>query len=168
MNLKGSQHFTATGFSAEEYAKAKSLLLTEATGPYQKENASKETPAPPSPLHSPGSHASGRMQSAEASPTRSSTPISVDAPDWMRPWGWLVTWIGIVAFSTTSFVFWKPSDARTALVLGLSNPFCFIGLPVGLYWMHRSGELDRLGGVVLVMSLMLAGIIVLAIVCGFQ
>jgi hypothetical protein len=79
-----------------------------------------------------------------APPNTSPAPPPKTAPSWMRPWGWLLTWIGVVAFAATTYVNWNADHARVGLIAGVLNPVFFIGVPVGLYWLKRSGELDRL------------------------
>jgi len=59
----------------------------------------------------------------------------------MRPWGWLLTWLGVVGFAASAYVNWKSGRETEALIAGLLNPLCFIGIPVGLYWLSRSGAL---------------------------
>ncbi len=85
--------------------------------------------------------------------TRSTPPTA--APEWMKPLGYVVFVIGMLAFVAS---FWvdlqssphhKHDDLDQWLIsafVGLFNPLFFVGVPLGLYWLSRCGELKRLLG----------------------
>lgn len=78
------------------------------------------------------------------------------APGWMKPCGYVATAIGVLGFVASVYVElsgvsggWERADGADwlgALVSGALNPFFFIGLPLGLYWLSRCGELKRFLG----------------------
>lgn len=60
-------------------------------------------------------------------------------PEWMKPWGWFLVWLGGLGFGTSTYVNWRSNYVTEALLAGLLNPVLFIGMPIGLYWLARSG-----------------------------
>jgi hypothetical protein len=67
------------------------------------------------------------------------------APAWMKPWGWLLTWLGVIGFFASTYANWRDGHEFQAFGFGFLNPMCFVGLPIGLYWLSRSGV--TVGGV---------------------
>ena len=61
------------------------------------------------------------------------------APKWMKPWGWFLVWLGGLGFGASTYVNWRTDHEQAALLAGLLNPMFFIGMPIGLYWLARSG-----------------------------
>ncbi len=69
------------------------------------------------------------------------------APDWMRPAGYVCTIIGVLGFIASFGVALQraPSpDLLAATLSGILNPLFFVGLPLGIYWLRRCGDLARL------------------------
>jgi hypothetical protein len=100
-----------------EYAAAKTRLIDGAP----------VAPVPPQPVADP-----------EAAPP----PSNPDAPPkWMKPWGWFLVWLGALGFGASAYVNWRTDHEMAALLAGLLNPMFFIGMPIGLYWLARSGVL---------------------------
>jgi hypothetical protein len=67
-------------------------------------------------------------------------PKDSDAPPkWMKPWGWFLVWLGALGFGASAYVNWRTDHEMAALLAGLLNPMFFIGMPIGLYWLVRSG-----------------------------
>jgi hypothetical protein len=84
------------------------------------------------------------LNKPESSPIAKSDPkphAPAQKPQWMKPWGWIVTCLAILGYCATAYVNW---DNGVGLFVGLLNPVFFIGLPLGVYWLARSGELDRI------------------------
>src|SRR3990167_5715796 len=71
-------------------------------------------------------------------------------PAWMKPWGYVLTLLGGLAFAASTFVNWPKSsypdgnEYVVAMFAGVTNPLCFIGLPLGLYWLSRTGALLKI------------------------
>lgn len=83
-------------------------------------------------------------------PPRVSTPLVLDAPPtWMKPWGWFLVWIGALGFGASVYIHWRAGSEEAALMSGLLNPMFFIGMPIGLYWLKRTGEVSRVGSPVI-------------------
>jgi hypothetical protein len=61
-----------------------------------------------------------------------------DAPQWMQPAGLIAVVIGGVGFIASGAIGGGPTLAG-ALAAGALNPLFFIGVPLGLYWLYRTG-----------------------------
>ncbi len=62
------------------------------------------------------------------------------APSWMKPWGYVLTIIGGLAFFASMGRELSASHDPPFLALiiaGITNPFFFIGVPLGIYWLRR-------------------------------
>jgi hypothetical protein len=72
------------------------------------------------------------------------------APTWMKPLGWIFFLVGILGFCASAYTTWPqkryPSseDYWGAMIAGVLNPLFFVGVPLGLYWLSRCGELRRM------------------------
>lgn len=99
-----------------EYAAAKTRLID---GP----------PVVPTPLR----------PAAEQVAARSPASNPDAPPKWMKPWGWFLVWLGTLGFGASAYVNWRTDHEMAALLAGLLNPMFFIGMPIGLYWLARSG-----------------------------
>jgi len=69
------------------------------------------------------------------------------APAWMSPFGKLVSAVGMLGFVASVYVeynkqLWVKNYTAIALC-GILNPLFFVGLPLGLYWMWRSGSFKQ-------------------------
>jgi hypothetical protein len=116
----------AGAITGEEYDKAKALVL---------DSGQTEVSSAPQAANTPGGEA------AEGQPH---APPSSCSPQWMAPWGWLLVWVGLIGFFASAYYRWDNHDATPGLVAGLLNPLFFLGVPIGLYWLGRSGTLLRI------------------------
>jgi hypothetical protein len=82
---------------------------------------------------------SGEPSSPSVEPMAQLPCEIASAPKWMKPWGWLLTWLGIVGFFASTYLNWRDGHEGEAIIFGFLNPMCFVGLPIGLYWLTRSG-----------------------------
>ena len=64
-------------------------------------------------------------------------------PGWMNFWGWPAVLFGIAGFAASGHLHKSERDPFIGLIAGPFNPMLFFGVPVGLYWLSKSGELDR-------------------------
>ncbi len=67
------------------------------------------------------------------------------APSWMRPWGYVLTIIGGLAFFASMGQELSASHDPpfvALIVAGITNPLFFIGVPLGIYWL-RCGKTPR-------------------------
>jgi hypothetical protein len=70
--------------------------------------------------------------------------------EWMKVAGYVSVGLGALAFIASVYVNWEPRKTTNpdgAILAGLLNPLFFIGVPLGIYWLRRSGEFERHFGV---------------------
>src|SRR4051812_11340394 len=54
---------------------------------------------------------------------------------WMRPLGWLMLWLSVLAFTYTACQVWSTKSEYEAFSQGVHNPLFFVGFPFALYWL---------------------------------
>ena len=73
----------------------------------------------------------------------------------MKPWGYVSVVVGVLGFAGSFYVElqneppYRRDDLEAWLVAafsGVLNPLFFVGVPLGLYWLSRCGELKQLFG----------------------
>ncbi|MFO0845836.1 MAG: SHOCT domain-containing protein [Gemmataceae bacterium] len=116
----------AGAITSEEYDKAKSLVLAPGHA---------EVPSAPQVPSATGEVATGGQTYASVAPS---------CPQWMAPWGWLFVWVGLVGYFASAYYRWNDFDSTQGLIAGFLNPLFFLGVPIGLYWLGRSGVLLRI------------------------
>jgi hypothetical protein len=62
----------------------------------------------------------------------------------MKPWGWVLLAVGLLGYILTARHNWPTGYSAEgeyfwALFVGLLNPMVWVGWPLGLYWLWRSG-----------------------------
>ncbi len=102
---------------------------------------------------------------APLKPSRDASNIAANAggtrnvreadPEWMKPLGYVVFTIGMLGFAASFWVDLQSSPSHKhddldqwliSAFVGLFNPLFFVGVPLGIYWLSRCGELKRLSG----------------------
>lgn len=66
------------------------------------------------------------------------TQPSNSAPEWMRTAGAIAVIVGILGFVASTAV-GGGGTLGGAIIAGMLNPLFFVGVPLGLYWLHRGG-----------------------------
>lgn len=66
------------------------------------------------------------------------------APLWMKPWGIYVTLIALAGCSLITYSNWSNYHIEANAVVFVLNPFFLFVLPLGLYWLYRSGQFNSL------------------------
>ena len=61
------------------------------------------------------------------------------APAWFLPAGIACLVIGLLAFVASAAVS-REGDAAGRILVGITNPLFFVGVPLGIYWLVRSGK----------------------------
>lgn len=60
------------------------------------------------------------------------------APGWMKPAGFVAVGFGVLSFLASAAV-GGGGGLAGALLAGALNPLFFVGVPLGIYWLRRSG-----------------------------
>lgn len=64
------------------------------------------------------------------------------APLWMKPWGVYATLIALVGCSLITFANWDNYHIEANAIVFVLNPLFLVVLPLGLYWLYRSGQFE--------------------------
>ncbi len=64
-----------------------------------------------------------------------------DAPEWMKPAGIISVALGVLGFWASASV-GGGGSSEGAILAGLLNPLFFVGVPLGIYWLNRTGFFD--------------------------